>query len=295
MEIGFVTALLGGMLALLSPCSALLLPAFFASTVGTRLQLLAHGGVFYLGLVLTLVPFGLGLGALGSVLISERGLVIAITAAVLLALGLMQVFGIGFDLARIVPGMDRMQRGASTRTGFLRTLLLGAVGGVAGFCAGPILGAILTLALAQGSPWGAGAMLAVYGAGMVAPLVVIAALWQRMGDRARRMLRGRSFTILGRQFHTTSVITGTMIVAVGVLFWTTNGLVAMPALIPTDVQSWIQERGALLADPRVDVIAIVVVTGIVLTVWALRHRRRSEPAHERDADASRPVPSTSKR
>ncbi|MFP1603540.1 cytochrome c biogenesis CcdA family protein [Microbacterium sp. 2216-1] len=295
MEIGFVTALLGGMLALLSPCSALLLPAFFASTVGTRLQLLAHGGVFYLGLVLTLVPFGLGLGALGSVLISERGLVIAITAAVLVALGLMQVFGIGFDLARIVPGMDRMQRGASTRTGFLRTLLLGAVGGVAGFCAGPILGAILTLALAQGSPWGAGAMLAVYGAGMVAPLVVIAALWQRMGDRARRMLRGRSFTILGRQFHTTSVITGTMIVAVGVLFWTTNGLVAMPALIPTDVQSWIQERGALLADPLVDVIAIFVVTGIVLTVWALRQRRRSEPARERDVDASRPVPSTSKR
>lgn len=295
MEIGFVTALLGGMLALLSPCSALLLPAFFASTVGTRLQLLAHGGVFYLGLVLTLVPFGLGLGALGSVLISERGLVIAITAAVLVALGLMQVFGIGFDLARIVPGMDRMQRGASTHTGFLRTLLLGAVGGVAGFCAGPILGAILTLALAQGSPWGAGAMLAVYGAGMVAPLVVIAALWQRMGDRARRMLRGRSFTILGRQFHTTSVITGTIIVAVGVLFWTTNGLVAMPALIPTDVQSWIQERGALLADPLVDVIAIVVVTGIALTVWALRQRRRLEPAHERDVNASRPVPTTSKR
>lgn len=30
MDIGFVAAVLGGLLALLSPCSALLLPSFFA-------------------------------------------------------------------------------------------------------------------------------------------------------------------------------------------------------------------------------------------------------------------------
>ncbi len=34
MDIGFVTAFVGGTLALLSPCAALLMPAFFASTVG---------------------------------------------------------------------------------------------------------------------------------------------------------------------------------------------------------------------------------------------------------------------
>jgi cytochrome c biogenesis protein CcdA len=216
-EIGFLTAFLGGMLALLSPCSALLLPAFFASTVGAKLQLLTHGAVFYLGLILTLVPFGLGLGALGALLVSERGVIIAVTSAVLVALGIAQMFGFGFDLSRILPGMTRMQQDASMRTGFMRTLLLGAVGGVAGFCAGPILGAILTLALAQSNPWSAGAMLAVYGAGMVVPLIVIAALWRKMGDRGRRMLRGRSFTVFGREFHTTSVITGVVIIAVGIL------------------------------------------------------------------------------
>lgn len=288
MEIGFLTAFLGGMLALLSPCSALLLPAFFASTVSARLRLLAHGGVFYLGLVLTLVPFGLGLGALGALLVSERGLIIAITSAVLVILGIMQIFGIGFDLSRIVPGMQRMQEGASTRTGFLRTLLLGAVGGVAGFCAGPILGAILTLALARSDPWSAGAMLAVYGAGMVVPLILIAALWRKMGDRGRRMLRGRAFTMLGREFHTTSVITGAVIIAVGVLFWLTNGLVTMPALIPTDVQAWIQERSAPLADPIFDIVAILVVAGIAMTIWAL-HRRRTTRLRQRDDSTGHPV------
>lgn len=275
MEIGFLTAFLGGLLALLSPCSALLLPAFFASTVGTKLQLLAHGAVFYLGLVLTLVPFGLGLGALGALLVSERGLIIAFTSVVLVILGVVQVFGVGFDLSRILPGMNRMQQGASTRTGFLQTMLLGAVGGVAGFCAGPILGAILTLALAQSNPWSAGAMLAVYGAGMVVPLIIIAALWRKMSNRGRSLLRGRAFALFGREFHTTSVITGMVIIAVGVLFWLTNGLVTMPALIPTDVLAWLQERGALLADPIVDIIVILILAGIALTIWAVRRRRKA--------------------
>lgn len=295
MEIGLLTAFLGGMLALLSPCSALLLPAFFASTVGTKLQLLVHGAVFYVGLVLTLVPFGLGLGALGALLVSERGLIIAITSIVLVVLGIAQVFGLGFDLSRMLPGASRMQQNASARTGFLRTLLLGAVGGVAGFCAGPILGAILTLALAQSNPWNAGALLAVYGAGMVVPLVVIAALWQRMSPRGRRLLRGRSFIVLGREFHTTSVITGTLIIAVGVLFWFTNGLVSMPALIPTDVQAWIQERGSLLADPIVDIIAILALTVLALTIWGFNRRRKlargqeiqNGSSHTTSAEASR--------
>lgn len=293
MEIGFLTAFLGGMLALLSPCSALLLPAFFASTVGTKMQLLTHGAVFYVGLVLTLVPFGLGLGALGALLISERGLIIAITSVVLVALGVAQIFGLGFDLSRMLPGASRMQQNAATRTGFLRTLLLGAVGGVAGFCAGPILGAILTLALAQSNLWSAGVLMAVYGAGMVVPLVVIAALWQKMSPRRRRLLRGRTFTALGREFHTTSVITGTLIIAVGVLFWFTNGLVSMPALIPTDVQAWIQERGSLLADPIVDIIAILALTVLALAIWAFSRRRKLardqgvEKASSRTTQASR--------
>jgi len=287
-EIGLLTAFLGGMLALLSPCGALLLPAFFASTVATKMQLLVHGAVFYLGLALTLVPFGLGLGALGSLLVSERGLIIAVTAVVLVILGLAQIFGLGFDLSRMLPGATKLQESASARTGLFRTLLLGAVGGVAGFCAGPILGAILTLAFGQSNLWNAGALLAVYGLGMVVPLVIIAALWQKMSARGRRALRGRTFTVLGREFHSTSVITGTLIVAVGALFWFTNGLISLPTLIPTDVQVWMQERGTVLANPIVDMVAIIVLAAIALTVWGVRRRRNeSATAQESAVEQSR--------
>ena len=276
MQIGFVTAFIGGMLALLSPCSALLLPAFFASTVGARLKLLVHGAVFYLGLVVTLVPFGLGLGALGSLFMEHRGLVIGVTSLVLIVLGVVQMLGFGFDLSRALPGTSTLQRSASKRTGYARTFLLGAVGGVAGFCAGPILGAVLTLALGQGSTWGAGALLAVYGAGMVVPLVLIAALWEKLGTRGQRVLRGRTVTVFGRQLHTTSLITGLLIVGVGLLFWFTNGLVSMPSLVPTSVQVWLQGRGAMLAGPMVDVVAIAVVAVIALVAWRVARKRRAE-------------------
>ncbi len=274
MQVGFLTAFLGGILALLSPCSALLLPAFFASTVGSKLKLLAHGAVFYLGLVVTLVPFGLGIGALGSLLMDHRGIVIAITSIVLVVLGVLQALGFGFDLSRILPGAAKTQQAAHKRTGLVRTFLLGAVGGVAGFCAGPILGAVLTLAMGRGNTWEAGALLAVYGAGMVVPLVLIAALWERLGTRGQRLLRGRTITILGPQLHTTSLVTGLLIVAVGLLFWFTNGLVAMPSLVPTSVQAWMQEQGAILANPVFDIVAVIALAAVALAVWAVRTSAR---------------------
>ncbi|MGW5817282.1 cytochrome c biogenesis protein CcdA, partial [Streptomyces noursei] len=57
-DIGYLAAFLGGALALVSPCSALLLPAFFAYSLASPGRLLARTGVFYLGLATTLVPRG---------------------------------------------------------------------------------------------------------------------------------------------------------------------------------------------------------------------------------------------
>lgn len=273
MEIGLLSALIGGFLALLSPCGALLLPAFFASTVGNGARLVLHSGVFYLGLVLTLVPLGLGLGALGSLVTAHREALVLGTAVLLVLLGLVQMAGLGFDLSRLIPGASALQQQASARSGLTRSLLLGAASGVAGVCAGPILGAILTLAVASGDSISAGLLLAVYGLGMVLPLVLLAAVWHRLGDRAMRLLRGRGFTVLGRELHTTSVVTGALIAAVGVLFWTTNGLVEAPSLVPVAAQSWAQARLGLLAHPVVDVAAILLVAAVVLVWW----RRRRAP------------------
>lgn len=275
MDIGLLAAFAGGTLALLSPCAALLMPAFFASTIGSGPRLLLHGAVFYVGLLTVLVPVGVGAGALGTLFVTHRQAIVLVASLVLVVLGAAQALGFGFDPARLLPAGADLHAQAASKTGLVKTVLLGAASGIAGFCAGPILGAVLTLAAARGDTLAAGVMLAVYGAGMVLPLLLIAALWQRLGARGRRFLRGRSFTVLGRELHTTSVVTGLLIVGVGVLFWTTNGLVGAPELVPLDAQAWLQENTAILANPILDILAVVLIAGIVLVLWARRRRTRA--------------------
>lgn len=283
MDIGLLSAFLGGALALLSPCAALLLPAFFASTVGAGPRLLLHGAVFYVGLALVLVPIGVGAGALGSLFVTHRTAIVAFSSVLLVLLGLAQLLGLGFDPARLMPGGDRLQSRAASATGLVKTLLLGAAGGVAGFCAGPILGAVLTVAAARGDAVAAGGLLAVYGAGMVLPLLLIAALWQKLGVRGRSVLRGRTFTVLGRELHTTSVLTGLLIIVVGIVFWTTNGLIGAPELLPYETQGWLQEMAGTLANPVLDIVALVALAGVALFLWARRQRRTSATETVREA------------
>ncbi|NJP67314.1 cytochrome c biogenesis CcdA family protein [Streptomyces spiramenti] len=274
-DIGPAAAFAGGALALLSPCGAMLLPAFFATTVGAGPRLLAHGAAFYTGLCLTLVPLGLGAGAAGAAVVGHRSTIVTVTAAALVVLGCLHAAGFGFDPARFLPGARALQRRAATaRAGLARSLLLGATGGVAGFCAGPILGAVLTLAAARGDTVSAGLLLAVYGAGTVVPLLALAALWHRLGADGRRRLRGREVRVPGRRLHTTSLLTGTLIAALGVFFWLTDGLLTAPDPVPTAVQSWLQNGVTRWAGPGVDVVAVLLVAGVLLAAWALRTRRR---------------------
>lgn len=285
MEIGLVTAFLGGALAILSPCGALLLPAFFASTVGSGARLLLHGGVFYAGLLLVLVPLGVGAGAVGTLFATHRTTIITIASVIMIGFGLLQILGLGFDPGRMLPGGQALQHRVAASVGWTKTFLLGAASGVAGFCAGPILGAVLTLAAAQGNLLAAGVLLAVYGAGMIVPLLVIAAAWNKLGDRARRALRGRAFTLFGREFHTTAVATAALILAAGVLFWTTNGLIGVPEVLPTQVSAWLQGQSSVLANGWIDIVAILLVSGTVIALWwRTSQRKATEPNDTSPAD-----------
>ena len=100
MVIESVVAFVGGVLSLLSPCSALLLPAFFAYAFPSRGQLLLRTVVFYLGLITLLVPIGLGIGALGSLFLERRAELSLIAGA---ARGVCRVARFLSDPGEIVP------------------------------------------------------------------------------------------------------------------------------------------------------------------------------------------------
>lgn len=129
-DIGYLAALLGGLLALLSPCSALLLPAFFAYSIDSASRLLARTGIFYAGLASTLVPLGAAGSYAGRFFHSNRdGLVLA-GGWLIIALGLAQILGLGFASKRISELSGRIRP-----TTALSVYALGAVYGLAGFCA----------------------------------------------------------------------------------------------------------------------------------------------------------------
>ena len=91
-DIGLAGALVGGVLSLLSPCSVMLLPAFFAYAFGSVRQILARTAIFYLGLVTTLVPLGVFASALGGLITTNRQTLISVVATLIIIAGLPGAF-----------------------------------------------------------------------------------------------------------------------------------------------------------------------------------------------------------
>lgn len=282
MEVGFVVALLGGALALLSPCGALLLPAYFATTVGSGGRLLAHTGVFFLGLAAVLVPLGSGAGLLGALLAEHRTALVTGAGWLVVVLGLVAAAGLGFDLRRLLPAPRAAVPGASAAPrapGVGRSFALGTVSGVAGFCAGPILGAVLTMA-AAGPPLLGAATLAFYAAGMVLPLLVLALTWQRIGSRGRSLLRGREVRVGPVTTHTTSLVSGLLLVTVGIVFLRTNGMAALPELVPASASARAQSAVIAVGSAVPDVVLVVVAAVVALAAWWTLDRRRTARARQ---------------
>ena len=167
--IGILGAFLGGILTLISPCSALLLPAFFAYAFDGFGKLISRTGLFYLGLCITLVPLGAGLGKVGSLFDSIRPSIMMFAGILIIIFGIMTVFGKGFAFQ---PAQDAV--GKLSGTNAVSVLLLGCVYGLASFCSGPILGSILTVAVAGGSALYGMVLMAIYALGMAVPLFILA-------------------------------------------------------------------------------------------------------------------------
>jgi cytochrome c biogenesis protein CcdA len=258
-------------LSLLSPCSALLLPAFFAYAFGGGGELVRKTGVFYLGLAATLVPLGMGISAVSALFYGHRAALITAAGLVLISLGVLQLLGRGLTVGPLARLRGRI-RGDSTGAVFS----LGAVYGFAGFCSGPILGAVLTVAAASGGALRGALLLAVYAAGMAVPLLLMALLWERFDLRDRRWLRGREVSLGPFRLHTTNLISGTLFVLLGVLFIAYEGTSALSGLYEsngaTDLAFAAQRWAGDLAR-RIPGVMILAVPAALLAALLLRGRR----------------------
>lgn len=289
MTIGYLGAFLGGVLSLLSPCSALLVPSFFAYAFADRVRLLLRTGIFYLGLATTLVPMGVAAGSVGAVLNQHRSAVVLVGGLLMMALGAAQILGFGFG-----SGAAQQLSGRLRISSVLSVYLLGGVYGLAGFCAGPLLGSVLTMAMTGASPAYGGLLLAIYALGMALPLFLIAALWDRFDLGRRRWLRGRPVRLGPLEVHSTTLISGLVFIALGGLFLATDGTGSLGGLIGLDAQFAVQARVQQAAEAVSDrvVLVVVAVAAAIGLGWALiaAHRStRGTPAETTRAPASSPA------
>ncbi|GIH68590.1 cytochrome C biogenesis protein CcdA [Sphaerimonospora thailandensis] len=264
-DIGYLAAFLGGLLALVSPCSALLLPAFFAYAFGTTARLLSRTLLFYAGLCTTLVPLGAAGSLAGRLFYGHRDLLVTIGGWTVIALGIAQVLGIGFASRRM------QEKAAGIRPGSAGSVYaLGTVYGLAGFCAGPVLGGVLTVSAMGGNPVYGGALLAVYALGMAFPMFLLALMWDRFRLGGRRWLRGRGFHLGPLHLHTNSLLSGVFFVLLGVIFLLFDGTSALPGLMGVDAEyaaeQWVGRISAGIPDIAVVLLAMAVIVAVILVV-----------------------------
>ncbi|MFE5794445.1 cytochrome c biogenesis CcdA family protein [Streptomyces sp. NPDC056503] len=273
--IGYFAAFLGGLLALLSPCSALLLPAFFAYSIESRARLVARTAILYAGLATTLVPLGAAGSLAGRFFYGHRDLLVAAGGWLIIGLGVLQILGLGFASRRMAEASGRIRP-----TSAVSVYALGLVYGLAGFCAGPILGSVLTVAALSGSPAYGGLLLAVYALGMAVPLFVLALLWERYDLGRRRWLRGRPLRIGRFEVHSTSLASGLFFVALGTLFLVFDGTTALPGLLSVDdsfaVEQRVAEWGRAVPDWAL-LAGVVAVAGLVAAVRSRGRGRTRQP------------------
>lgn len=285
MTVNFAAALVGGLVTILSPCGALLLPAFFAYAFNSRGALASRTAIFFAGLLVVLVPLGAAMGTLSSAIVTHRGLISAIAGVIVIGLGIVELFNLPLPGAGLLNRAKTKAEIAGSRTKGGRTsglamLALGIGYGIAGAgCTGPILGAVLLVAATSGAPLLGAATMAFYALGMVIPVILLALLWQAAGVQQR--LKPRPMHVLGRQTTLGSVISGVVLILLGIWLLVTGGA-ALGGVLSAGQQANLESgiMGALAGIPNAAVIALLVALGaaiaLVVLLWR-RHDHRESP------------------
>ena len=211
-------AFLAGLASFLSPCVFSLVPAYVGSlggraaggetTESNRFITFTHGLAFVLGFSFVFITLGVATSTLGHFLFDLRFWLAKIGGVVVI------VFGLHMTGIFRIPFLEydtRVQQLPDRKLGYLSSALMGVFFS-AGWapCVGPVLGAILTLALNGGSVSTGVSLLSAYSAGLAIPFL-IAALgvgWVSLTLRK-----------YGKVMHYVEVVMGVVLVIIGFMLF----------------------------------------------------------------------------
>ena len=218
-QIGVGLAFLAGLASFLSPCVFSLVPAYIGYlggravggevTENNRLITFTHGLAFVLGFSLVFIALGVATSAAGRLLFDLRFVLTKLGGIIVIVFGLHMI---GIFRIPFLEYDTRVHQAPDRKFGYLSSALMGVFFS-AGWspCVGPVLGAILTLALNGGSISQGVSLLSAYSAGLAIPFL-IAALgvgWVTVVLRK-----------YGRTMHYVEKSMGVILVIVGIMLFT---------------------------------------------------------------------------
>lgn len=277
MEISLLAVLIGGILTVLSPCGALLLPSFFALAFERRSMLFARAGVFLLGVAVVMVPLGFGASAIGGWLLRSQDTLLTVAGAGLIVMAVLMVLGRGRGTSRLA---ERWQQRLAGETSPVAIAGLGAVYGLAGSCAGPILGTVLTIAALQDDPLRGAALMAVYAVGVTLPVLLLASVWSTALPGRVRAWQARTVRIVRVEVALVALLTaGAMLLAGVWLLLAAAEIGPAPGLpgvgdttrLDLRLQAWALRVGERIPDGVLLGGAAVVVLGVLVSRLRSQH------------------------
>ncbi|MBF6215637.1 cytochrome c biogenesis protein CcdA [Nocardia puris] len=237
-----------GVVALLAPCCvSVMLPAYLATGFRHRGGVVPATLVFGAGVATVILPIGLGATALSRLFIEQHVWLFSIGGALMVLGGIAVLSGWKPNLP--MPGARAAREGS-----FGSAYVLGAFSGVASACCAPVLVGVAVLSGASSSFPVALAVGLAYVAGMVAPLALIALVWDRRREGATRLLTERTLWLrVGRWEHPLAVgtaLSGALLIAMGLL----SGLLAFTGAgmnaggWQSEVSAWLQHASTRIQD-----------------------------------------------
>jgi cytochrome c-type biogenesis protein len=218
-NIGVGLAFMAGLASFLSPCVFALVPAYIGYLGGRAAAsakdrrtgqwiAFSHGLMFVLGFSLVFISLGVATSAIGSLLYDARTWLARIGGIVVIFFGLhmtgiLRIPFLEYDL--------RPQTTPNRNQGYLASFLMGIFFS-AGWspCVGPILGAILTISLSEGSVLQGVILLSAYSLGLAIPFLIASLEIGLVTVALQRY---------GKVMHYVEVSMGVVLIIVGVMLF----------------------------------------------------------------------------
>jgi cytochrome c-type biogenesis protein len=222
-DVSLGLAFFAGLFSFISPCVLSLVPAYIGylssralvtsgqggEVVASRSATLLHGLAFVLGFSAVFVALGAAASAIGSLLFDLQDILVRIGGLVVI------VFGLHTMGVIHLPFLDydtRRQQAPDARLGYVSSALMGVFFS-AGWapCVGPVLGAVLTMALTSDGVNRGAILLSAYSLGLGIPFLLAAAGLGNISQLLRRY---------GRHLRWVSIVTGVFLIVIGIMLFT---------------------------------------------------------------------------